>query len=186
VATEVSDLAWRWDVAVFVKASEAGVFGDERVELIDGVVAPVVIGDWHGSVMFNVGHALRLAGGDVEVTGSALAADDSLPDPDCWVRRRGAKPVEALGRRLSRWAPADVLLVIEVGDETLVVDLGPKADLYARAGFAHYWVVHPGGIEVMIDPTPGGYRLRRKYSAGERVPLAYLDADIAVDDILAA
>lgn len=169
-----------------MKASEAGVFGEKRVELIDGVVVPVAIGDWHGAIMVNVAHALRLVGGDVEVTSSSLATDDSVPDPDCWVRRRGAKPVGALGRRLSRWAAADVLLVVEVGDETLVVDLGPKADLYARAGFPCYWVVHPGGIEVMTEPTPAGYRVRRKFSAGEQVPLPYLDADIAVDDILAA
>jgi len=185
VATDVSDLAWRWDVDAFVKASEAGVFGEQRVELIDGVVVPVVIGDWHGSVTFNVGHALKLTGGEVEVTGSSLATGDSVPDPDCWVRRRAAEPVGALGR-LSRWAPADVLLVVEVSDETLLVDLGPKADLYARAGLACYWVVHPGGIEVMTDATPGGYLRRRKYSAGERVPVPYLDADISVDDILPA
>lgn len=133
MAVAVTDLAWRWNIDAFVTASEAGVFGDKRVELIDGVVVPVVIGDWHGSVTFNLAHALKkkLAGGDVEVSCSSLAIEDSLPDPDCWVRRRGAEPVGAVSRRLSRWASADVLLVVEVGDETLAVDLGPKADLYA-------------------------------------------------------
>lgn len=33
---------------------------------------------------------------------------------------------------------------------------------------------------------PGGFRSRRKFTAGERVPVPYLDADadIAVDDLL--
>ncbi len=185
MAVAVTDLAWRWDIKAFVTASEAGAFGDKRVELIDGVVVPVVIGDWHGSVTVNVGHALKLVGGDVEVTGSSLATDDTLPDPDCWVRRRGAEPAGAVGRRLSRWTPADVLLVVEVGDETLEVDLGPKADLYARAGFACYWVVHPGGVEVLTEPTPDGYGARRTYSASELIPTPYSQGDgVAVDDLL--
>lgn len=45
---------WRWDEASFVRAWEAGVFGDQRVELVEGDVWPASIGLWHGSVTGNV------------------------------------------------------------------------------------------------------------------------------------
>ena len=81
---------------------------------------------------------------------------DSAPEPDlAWVVRRD----------YSRGRPtaADVLLVIEVAESSLSYDRGEKADLYAEAGIADYWVVNVPArtIEVRRDPEGGRYRTLR-------------------------
>jgi hypothetical protein len=52
------------------------------------------------------------------------------------------------------------VLVAEVAESSLAYDRGDKAALYARAGFADYWIVNlvDRRIEVHRDPTRGGYR----------------------------
>jgi Uma2 family endonuclease len=166
-----------------VRAWEAGAF-DQRVELIDGEVWPVVIGNWHGRTTFLVGYQLMRVGGG-EVSGATLPASGSLPDPDCWVLRPGAEPTEAITERLSAWRPGDVLVVVEVSDETLLADLNIKARLYGEAGFPVYWVVTREGIYEHLEPGPGGYRTRALYRRGDRIPVAYAGTDLAVDDLLA-
>lgn len=57
---------YRWSVGEFVRAWEAGAF-DHRVELIEGELWPVIIGDWHGRTVGRVIGPLYQAGGG-EVT----------------------------------------------------------------------------------------------------------------------
>ena len=82
-----------------------------------------------------------------------LVEQESAPEPDlAWVVRRdysGGRPTEA-----------DVLLVVEVAESSLAYDCGEKADLYAAAGIADYWVVNlpDHSIEVRRDPEKGRYR----------------------------
>lgn len=96
---------------------------------------------------------------------------ESLPDPDLWLGRVGAQPVDVVSARLSRWDPADVLLVVEVADETVQEDLTIKARLYAAAGYARYWVVTHDGIHEHTTPTGEGYRRVRRAAAGDSVDL---------------
>ena len=60
-------------------------------------------------------------------------------------------------RDYSRGRPLaeDVLLVVEVADSSLAFDAGEKADLYAAAGIADYWVVN---VAAAADrsPSPAG------------------------------
>ncbi len=177
---------WRWDPDSFVRAWEAGVFGDQRVEMIEGAVVPVVIGMWHGIVTMRVA---RLLPEGEDSSWRALAASlpygGSVPDPDCWVLRRGAEPVASLGKRLSRWSPDDVGLVVEVADESLSTDLGVKSEVYGGGGVPTYWVVHRSGVEVFTDPHPRGYHQRHLVPRGERVDVPYLPrTTLAVDDLL--
>jgi hypothetical protein len=111
---------YRWSTSEFLRAWEAEVF-DHRVELVDGEVGPVASGDWHGRMVTRLIRTLPEKGG--VITSSTLPSGGSLPDPDCWVQRAGAKPVDQLTPRLSQWDPADVLLVVEVSDETVMADL---------------------------------------------------------------
>src|SRR5688500_4385177 len=113
-------LVYRWSRSEFLRAWEAGAF-DHRVELVNGEVWPVVIGYWHGDTVGQVMAALPRDG--VRVTTMSLPTGESLPDPDCWVRRAGAEPVDKLGSKIAVWAPEDVLLVVEVSDETMLYDL---------------------------------------------------------------
>ena len=175
---------YRWSAGEFVRAWEAGAF-HSRVELVEGEVWPVVIGDWHGDVVGNVMGLLRQV--DIKATASTLPSGDSLPDPDCWVRRPGAEPVGTVGTvgtKLSVWSPQDVLLVIEVSDETLMADLTTKARIYGTAGWPVYWVVSPEAVYVHSEPHADGYGLRREYRAGDQLPVTFADAEIAVDDLI--
>ncbi|WP_431958060.1 Uma2 family endonuclease [Nocardia lijiangensis] len=178
--TEAS-IAYRWSRDEFLRAWQAGAF-DHRVELVEGEVWSVVIGDWHGPAVFRVGLALESDG--FEVSGSTLPTEDSLPDPDCWVRRLDSEPIDIVGRKISMWAPEDIPLVVEVSDETVVPDLTVKANLYSRGGYPVYWVVTRDLIYEHTEPTPAGYANVRKFRPGELIPLHFADTAVAVDDIL--
>ena len=93
---------------------------------------------------------------------------ESAPEPDvAWVAPR------------SYWSgrptAADVLLVIEVAQSSLSYDRGDKAELYAEAGIADYWVVNlpERTIEVRREPTADGYQSVVTYRGDDDVrPLA--------------
>ena len=173
-------LRYRWDVDSFARAWEAGAFDGHRVELVDGEVWSVGIGDWHGLVPPLLVLALQRQG---RLRQSSLPSDDSLPDPDLWVGRHDARPRRMVSERISSWDADDVLLVVEVGDETLAADLSTKAALYARSGYARYWVVSRRGVHEHTSPSPEGYRQVRLHVRGERVPLPD-GTEVAVDDLL--
>jgi hypothetical protein len=177
----VVPLTYRWSQSEFMRAWEAGAF-DHRVELVDGEVWPVVIGSWHGVTVGEIIAALPRAG--AKVTTETLPSGESLPDPDCWVRRADATPIGKLGVRLSVWGPADVQLVVEVSDETLLADLEVKAKLYGRAGYPVYWVVTPEVIYEHTEPASTGYRVRREYRSGERIPVGYAGVELEVADLV--
>lgn len=167
----------RWTLDEYLLAWEAGAIG-KRVELLDGEVWDVSMGLWHGDTTMRV--ARGLPNDRFRITAMSLPTGDSLPDPDCSVLRMDASPVEQLSPRMQRWAAADVLLVVEVSDETVQYDLGRKAVLYAEAGYPVYWSVTREGVYVHSKPTPNGYATRVLYGPGERVPVPYTD-DVALD-----
>jgi hypothetical protein len=174
-------LAYRWSQSEFTRAWEAGVF-DHRVELVDGEIWPVVIGSWHGDT---VGQLLALLPrSEVRVTTATLPTGGSLPDPECWVRRGDAAPIGTIGSKLSVWDASDVLLVVEVADETTIQDLNIKVKLYGQAGYLTYWVVTQEAIYVHTGPISAGYRTRVEYRHGERIPVPYAATDLAVDDLI--
>lgn len=178
--TEAS-IAYRWTRSEFLRAWEAGAF-DHRVELVEGEVWPVVIGSWHGRAVFRIARQLPTKG--VEVTSETLPTAQSLPDPDCWVLRADADQVDSLGPKIAVWDPSDVLLVIEISDETVMQDLGIKAKLYGRAGYSTYWVVTRTVVYEHTEPTPTGYRTRKEYRPGDDIPVHYAGVTIPVDDLL--
>ncbi|MBO0869559.1 MAG: Uma2 family endonuclease [Micromonosporaceae bacterium] len=175
--------AGRWSREEFLRAWEAGQF-EHRVELIDGEVWPVSIGRWHGPTTIEVSAALRDP--SVVVTTETLPSGDSLPDPDCWVRRRGAVPTGQAGDRIDTWAPVDVLLVVEVSKETVIRDLHVKSRLYGNAGWPVYWVVTQKLIYEHTEPHEQGYRTRVEYPPGSKIPVRYTNTELSVDDLIAS
>jgi Putative restriction endonuclease len=177
----VASTPYRWRLSEYLRAWEAGVF-EGRTELLDGEVWPVPIGTWHGDTAARVLRALP--NGEYLVSTASLPTAESLPDPDCWVRRASAQPVAQLSERISSWAATDVLLIVEIADETLDQDLGPKATLYAQAGYPCYWAVTRHGIYTHTDPTPAGYRTRVLRSPADQVPVPYTDRHLAVAELI--
>ncbi|HET8684503.1 MAG TPA: Uma2 family endonuclease [Micromonosporaceae bacterium] len=176
-----SALAYHWSQGEFMRAWEAGVF-DHRVELVEGEIWPVVIGSWHGDTVGQLLALLPRSG--VKVTTSTLPTGESLPDPDCWVRRAGADPIGTVGSKLSVWDAADVLLVVEVSDDTTIHDLNVKAKLYGKAGYPVSWVVTQEAVYEHTGPIPTGYRVRVEYRCGERIPVPYTDTGLAIDGLV--
>lgn len=171
-----------WTLDEYLLAWEAGAIGN-RVELLDGEVWDVSMGRWHGEVTMNVGRALPNK--RFRITAASLPAQNSLPLPDCWVLRRDAVPVAQLSTRMPRWAATDVLLVVEVSDETLEYDLGRKSVMYAQAGFEHYWTVTRDGVYVHGSPTRSGYANRLLVAPDGEITVPYVEGiTLAVADLI--
>jgi Uma2 family endonuclease len=90
--------------------------------------------------------------------------------------------------------PTTALLVVEVSDTSLAIDTGVKAQLYAAAGIADYWVVDLNNRLVIVhrDPQPdpaspseAAYRAVTPLGLGQGVsPLAAPQATVNVGDLL--
>lgn len=57
-------------------------------------------------------------------------------------------------------APSEIYLIIEIADSTIDCDLNTKANLYAAAGIADYWVINVNAqqLHVFRDPQADGYQ----------------------------
>ncbi len=83
--------------------------------------------------------------------------------------------------------PADILLVVEIGDTSLDHDLGAKARLYGRAGVPEYWVIDINArrIHQHRKPNAEGYGSVRVVEGSESLsPLAREDAALTPGSIL--
>lgn len=158
-------------VGDYLLLDRAGAFGAySKTELIDGVVYELSPQHRpHGFVKDELAYRLRRS---LEALESPLhvATEQSIevapysePQPDIILttepRGPGAIPV------------ASVALVVEVSSSTTSFDLSDKADVYAAAGIAEYWVadVNARLIHQMWAPGPEGYAERRKVALGEGV-----------------
>ena len=177
----------RWTVDEYYRLGEYGILGPEsRTELIDGdVVDMPPIGPGHS------GHVIRYTRIFGRRLGDAALLSDqnplrlgsgSEPQPDFVLLKPRADDYTR-----SHPTPADVLLVIEVSESTLAFDREAKGLMYAQAGILDFWITNlvDRQIEVHRDPTPGGYKSIQVLKPGDVIrPLAFLDLDVAVSDIL--
>ena len=102
-------------------------------------------------------------------------------------RAVGGEQVEPAGRlssRLSRWAASDVLLVVEVSDETVAEDPGPKARLYGAAGYPVHWVVTREAVHEHPAPDASGYRTVTRHPEGDHLSLPHTGAVLTVADLV--
>jgi Uma2 family endonuclease len=160
-------------LAEYDRMIERGVFDQQRrcrLEFIRGEIREMTpIGSLHEVVVdeLNEWSMRNVPVGKVWVrvqNSIGLPGLESAPEPDlAWVARRN----------YSRARPTaeDVLLVIEVAESSLTYDCGEKAELYAAAGIADYWVVNlvERRIELRRDPAGGRYRTLRTYTGDEEV-----------------
>ena len=160
----------------------AGLFEDERVELLEGVIVEMSPqSPSHAAAIQRLDRVLQRLIGDrasIRVQMPFAAGDLSLPEPDVAVVPPGDYETAH---------PAQALLVIEVADSSLRKDRRLKVEIYARAGVPEYWVVglFDGLVEVHTEPTAGAYRRVTPAGRGDRIrPGAFPDIEIAVDDIL--
>ena len=161
---------------------ELGVFGDERVELLRGILVAMTP---QGSAHSNTARKIRdlllglLRDRALVFEHSPFgASEDSEPEPDIAVVPPGDYDKDH---------PASAFLLIEVSDSSLKKDRSIKTDLYAEAGVPEYWIVSLPErlIEVRSQPSGGRYCQLQTFRTGASIRLGgFPDVSIKVDDVL--
>ena len=180
----------RWTVADFHRAASTGVFEGRRPVLIHGVLLEQgTMNPPHAIAIDLVTEAFRVT------FGTRLAIPRTVTT-SCWV----SIPIRC---PISRWLPAmradfatthptTAALVVEVSDTTLALDLTEKAELYATAGIADYWVLDLEARRLLVFRDPGSlpdgaraYRTHLTLGPSDSVsPLAAPGATICVKQLL--
>lgn len=159
-----------------------GAFGDERIELLDGVLVSMSpIGPRHSSAVDMLTVLLVRALSDrarVRVQNPFAASDVSEPVPDLLV----APLADYVDDH-----PSEALLVIEVAESSLARDRGSKLRIYATRGVPEYWIVDVAlrRIEIYREPSGSAYQSTRVLEMGERIALqCFPDVTIRVEDVI--
>lgn len=137
--------------------ADAGLFADERVELLDGTIVNMAPQNSpHAGTVTRLHRALMRAIGETAHLRSQLpiVLDAwSEPEPDLAVCK-----LDPYDYTREHPHATDVLLVCEVADSSLAYDRGQKAAAYAASGISEYWVVDIDSrtIEIRTDADPIG------------------------------
>jgi Uma2 family endonuclease len=178
---------YRFTVDDYHAMADAGILKENaRVELVQGeIVEMAPMGDRHVSCVFRLTHKLATALDQraiVSVQCSLRIDEYSEPEPDAMLLQWRDDYYAS-----SRRAPADVLLIIELSDTTLLYDRNVKLPLYANAGIPEVWIVdlQSGQLEVFTEPSSEGYASSRTLGSGDSVsPSAFGDISLSVNEII--
>lgn len=154
---------WRPSIETYRQMAELGVLGDERVELLDGLIVQMSPrGDGHDDA---ITYLTRLV---VESVDRAYLVRPQCglslgprwePEPDLALVRPGTpKP----------YHPAAPDWVAEVAVSSLRVDREVKRRAYAEAGIPEYWIVAlpERRVDVLSAPAGGDYRRAESVETG--------------------
>lgn len=168
-------------VREYDKLVAAGVFEDEHVELLGGVLVTMSPqGEPHIVASARIAMLLirQLSDAWLVTSHSPLKVRvDSKPEPDITVRRP----------TLREKPPRPAALVVEVSDSSIVKDREIKRHFYAEAKIPEYWLVNlqRGEVEVRTRPSAKDYRQLRVLTRGDVIrPVALRGVAIAVKDFL--
>ncbi|MBX6314146.1 MAG: Uma2 family endonuclease [Isosphaeraceae bacterium] len=173
---------FRYTPRSFARAVEAGVFGDQKVELLGGVPHLMTTNPPHIYVVRRLAGLLAVVYPADHWTiyeEKFVKIGSWMPQPDISVIR---SPASQYLPRLAE--PADIRLVVEVSDMTYALDRGKKYRRYAAAGIPEYWIVNLNDqfVQVFRDPEGSGKTAQYRSSATSHEGEAI--GAIAVADIL--
>jgi Uma2 family endonuclease len=179
----------RWTAVEFDTLGTHGFLDGRRAFLLDGVIwEQGPMDPPHANALELLIEAVRAAFGAgwrfrVQLPLHLDADNNPMPDLAVVTGRPGNHP-----------HPTTAGLVVEVSDSTLQIDLTEKAERYATAGIADYWVLDLNGrqLHVLRDPAPlpaglgaTAYRTHLTLDATAAVaPLAAPHATATVADLL--
>ena len=148
----------RWTRQQCAVLESAGIWADERLELVDGeLISKIGKNRPHvtslGLMLIWLQHVF---GGKFVLQESPIdvsAADNpaSEPEPDVVVFNREFSTFTSGNPQ-----PRDIILLVEISDTTLQFDRTTKAALYARAGIAEYWILDIPGRRLFVHRKPTG------------------------------
>ncbi len=136
----------------YYEMERQGFFVDQHVDRMDGLLIFRPQQSFPHSFSLSACHealSAALSDGFWIRSQVELALDEfSDPEPDLSVVSGSIHDYRA--------HPTSALLIVEVSDETLAFDRGPRASLYAKAGIADYWIVNlvERQVEVYRRPEP--------------------------------
>lgn len=146
----------RFTTQQYYELGELG-FLNQRTELLEGIITDMEpIGPWHaniGDILSRIFNEHARGRFRVRVQYPINLGQMSQPQPDLVLYRPGMWRGQHPGA-------ADISLVIEISDTSLVFDLGEKLALYKAAGIAEYWVVDLNARVVHCFVVPA-YRHQR-------------------------
>ena len=179
VAAPAEWSAARFTTAEFMRMIEAGVFGDDRAELIEGELyrMPPPGNDHARRVIAIVARLLRVAQESlVRAEAGIDLGEETLVGCDAALLRE-----ERTGRGMM--LADNVVLVVEVAETTLSYDMGLKRSKYAGAGIPNYWVVDGARsvIHVHAEPVDGEYVDIHTVRFGQPLAVPGTDATITLD-----
>lgn len=183
----VGVLRRRFTVDEYHRMVDAGILHpDDRVELLDGeVVQMSPKGCGHAACVSRLTDLLteRLRRRAIVRIQDPVQLDDYWePEPDvAIVQSRNDFYADGHPK------PADVRLIIEVADSSLLNDRRQKIPRYAAAGISESWLANipERVLEVYRRVGQNGYEESLRLGHGETAtPLAFPDCPIAVDEVL--
>jgi Uma2 family endonuclease len=179
----------RITVDEFDRIIEAGALKDPgRVELIDGYMVDKMSKNaahrWTTKEVLKALDSRLPPGWTSQKEDPVRIPDYDEPEPDVAIIRGTDADYEF---RLP--TAADVGLLVEVSDSTLVQDRGKKLSAYAKGRIPVYWIVNLVNRQVEVYSRPGkkGYRSHTIFASGEQVPVTIGGRKlppIAVDSLL--
>jgi Uma2 family endonuclease len=152
----------RFSVAEYEQIGQAGILTeDDSVELLDGLIVEKKTKHPPHDAMIDLLVQLlqqKLPLGWYPRAQNVLITSDSAPEPDVAVTR--GDPRQYMQQHPTA---ADVALVIEVADSSLVRDRR-KQRIYARAGIGQYWIIDmtSNHIEMFAEPNSTAAEYGRK------------------------
>jgi Uma2 family endonuclease len=183
---------FRFSVARYQRMTETGILtSEDKVELLENyVVLKMPRNPPHDGTIQLVTEALTRVvpqGWRLRVQLTVVFAD-SQPEPDFSIVRGDARTY------LTRHpGPADVGLIVEVADSSLLRDQRDKTRIYARGGIPCYWIVNLVDRRIEVYTQPSGptavptYASFQIYQPGDTISLV-LDGNtvgtVPVDELL--
>jgi Uma2 family endonuclease len=166
----------RFSVARYQKMIETGILtAEDKVELLENyVVLKMARNPLHDGTIQLMTETLAPAmppGWRLRVQLTVVLAD-SQPEPDFAVVRGDARTYLA-----RHPGAADVGLVIEVADSSLLRDQRDKTRIYGRGGIPCYWIVNLVDRRIEVYTQPSGptavptYGAFGVYQPGDAIPL---------------
>ena len=156
------------DFAVMI---DAGLFHDQRVELIDGMIVDMSPANPNHEFAIDRLNARfsHTFYGRVFVR-IQNAVDTELPE---WLPHPDVVLAAHKDYSKTRPKPEDILLLIEVANTSLKLDLGRKREIYAKVGIKDYWVgdVNAEMWTVHRDPEGESYKTVFELPFGEAFAL---------------
>ena len=143
--------------------SAAGLFANERVELLDGTIVTMSPHTTHhAGTIACLQQALAATLGDavhLRVRLPIVLDDWSEPEPDLAICTRDPRDYFDEHPR-----PEQVLVACEVAVSSLPYDRTEKAAAYAASGIPECWIVDVAGrvVHLMSDPDRAARRYRRE------------------------